>query len=61
MTYPEIAVLMPIYNPADGLKECLDRLRAQTVAFRLFLVDDGSKSKVDYRAFTIGMDCQIIE
>lgn len=61
MSEPEIAVLMPIYNPADGLKECLDSLRAQTVAFRLFLVDDGSKKKVDYKAFTQGMDCQIIE
>lgn len=61
MIEPEIAVLMPIYNPADGLKECLDSLRSQTVPFRLFLVDDGSKNKVDYAAFTKGMDCRIIE
>lgn len=61
MSEPEIAVLMPIYNPADGLKECLDSLRAQTVPFRLFLVDDGSKKKVDYSSFTQGIDCRIIE
>ena len=58
---PEIAVLMPIYNPADGLNECLDSLRAQTVKFRLFIVDDGSKKKVDYKSFTQGIDCKIIE
>lgn len=61
MSEPEIAVLMPIYNPDQGLKECLDSLRAQTVPFRLFLVDDGSKKKIDYKAFTKGLDCQIIE
>jgi glycosyltransferase involved in cell wall biosynthesis len=61
MSEPEIAVLMPIYNPDAGLKECLDSLRAQTIPFRLFLVDDGSKKKVDYKAFTKGIDCQIIE
>ena len=61
MTEPEIAVLMPIYNPADDLRECLDSLRAQTVPFRLYLVDDGSKKKVDYKAYTKGMDCKIIE
>jgi glycosyltransferase involved in cell wall biosynthesis len=61
MPESEIAVLMPIYNPDDGLKECLDSLRAQTVPFRLFIVDDGSKKKVDYKAFTKGIDCQIIE
>lgn len=60
-TEPEIAVLMPIYNPTDGLKECLDSLRAQTVKFRLFIVDDGSKKRVDYKAFTQNMDCKIIE
>ncbi len=60
MSDPEIAVLMPIYNPGDDLKECLISLRGQTVPFRLFIVDDGSNKKVDYKAYTQGMDCQII-
>lgn len=61
MSEPEIAVLLPIYNPGVGLKECLDSLRAQTTPFRLFIVDDGSKNKIDYKACTQGIDCQIIE
>ncbi|MDE2447133.1 MAG: glycosyltransferase [Alphaproteobacteria bacterium] len=60
MADPQIAVLMPIYNPVDGLKDCLDSLRAQTVPFRLFLVDDGSKTRPDYALLTQGIDCRII-
>jgi glycosyltransferase involved in cell wall biosynthesis len=60
MAEPAIAVLMPIYNPAFGLTECFDNLRAQTTPFRLFLVDDGSKVKPDYAALTKGLDCRII-
>ena len=58
---PEIAVLMPIYNPADDLQNCLDSLRSQTVPFRLFIVDDGSKKKPNYHSLTKGLDCHIIE
>jgi glycosyltransferase involved in cell wall biosynthesis len=61
MTTPELAVLMPVYNPSDDIGPCIDSLKAQTIPFRLFLVDDGSKRKVDYRALTKGMDCRIIE
>ncbi len=58
---PKIAVLMPVYNPDDDLKMTLDSLRAQTVPFRLFLVDDGSKVQTDYEALTKGMDVKIIQ
>lgn len=56
-----LAVLMPVYNPGEALHETLASLRAQTVPFRLYLVDDGSRTKPDYRALTQNMDCRIIE
>jgi GT2 family glycosyltransferase len=57
---PDIAVLMPVYNPTDELKVTLDSLRTQSVPFRLFLVDDGSKFETDYETLTQGMDVRII-
>jgi GT2 family glycosyltransferase len=57
---PDIAVLMPVYNPGDELKATLDSLRAQSVPFRLFLVDDGSKFQTDYETLTQGIDTRII-
>jgi GT2 family glycosyltransferase len=59
-TTPQIAVLMPVYNPGDDLKLTLVSLRAQTVPFRLFLVDDGSKVHTDYESLSAGMDVKII-
>lgn len=58
---PAIAVLMPVYNPAAELQMTLDSIRRQTVPSRLYLVDDGSKSKPDYHALLKGMDYQLIE
>jgi GT2 family glycosyltransferase len=60
MSNHKIAVLMPVYNPGEELTETLNSLRAQTVPFRLFLVDDGSQKKPDYAALTRNMDCQLI-
>jgi GT2 family glycosyltransferase len=57
---PEIAVLLPSYNPGPELAGTLDSLRAQTQPFRLFLVDDGSKFSVDYETLTHGMDARIL-
>jgi glycosyltransferase involved in cell wall biosynthesis len=37
-----IAVLIPVYNEAGRLRETLESLRAQSVAFTTVLVDDGS-------------------
>ena len=37
-----IAVLIPVYNEAGRLRETLESLRAQSVAFTVVLVDDGS-------------------
>jgi glycosyltransferase involved in cell wall biosynthesis len=37
-----IAVLIPVYNEGGRLRETLDSLRAQSVAFTAVLVDDGS-------------------
>jgi GT2 family glycosyltransferase len=57
---PRIAVLIPSYNPGAELKGTLDSLHAQTVGFRLFLVDDGSKQPGDYETLTADMDVRII-
>ncbi len=55
-----LAVLMPVYNPDAGLKLTLESLRKQTVPFKLFLVDDGSKHHTDYETLTSGIDIAII-
>lgn len=42
-TQPEIAVIVPVYNCAQYLRQCVDSLRSQTFQnFELILVDDGS-------------------
>lgn len=48
-----IAVLIPVYNEGGRLRETLESLRAQTVAFTAVLVDDGSTPAldVDVRAY----------
>ncbi len=60
MTTPDIAVLMPVFNPGDEIAGTLQSLRGQSVPFRLFLVDDGSRKPVDYETLTKGMDVRII-
>jgi GT2 family glycosyltransferase len=44
----DIAVLIPSYNPGNGLISTLDSLRQQTVPYHLYIVDDGSPHKPDY-------------
>jgi GT2 family glycosyltransferase len=61
MTDLRLAVLMPVYNPGAALSQTLDTLRAQTVPFRLYLVDDGSSDKPDYQTLTRGLDCRVLE
>jgi glycosyltransferase involved in cell wall biosynthesis len=48
-----IAVLIPVYNEGGRLRETLESLRAQSVAFTAVLVDDGSTPPlhVDVRAY----------
>ena len=57
----DIAVLMSVYNPGRELRLTLDSLRAQTVPFTLYLVDDGSRPKPDYPSLLGGLDCRLIE
>jgi glycosyltransferase involved in cell wall biosynthesis len=57
----DIAVLLPAYNPGSGLTQTLDSIRQQTVPYHLFLVDDGSKVKPDYKAALKGIPHTLIE
>jgi glycosyltransferase involved in cell wall biosynthesis len=45
-----IAVLIPVYNERGRLRETLDSLRAQSVAFTAVLVDDGSTPPLEVEA-----------
>jgi GT2 family glycosyltransferase len=56
-----IAVLIPSYNPGSGLTDTLNSLRAQTVPYHLFIVDDGSPRKPDYAAELRGIPHTLIE
>ena len=55
----EIAVLFTVYKPRDEIKQTLDSLRAQTIPFRLFVVDDGTPYSVDYENLSNGIDVHI--
>ncbi len=39
---PSISVIIPVYNAASYLRECLESLRRSTVACEVIVVDDGS-------------------
>lgn len=52
---------MPCYNPGAGLTVTLDSLRRQSEPFRLFVVDDGSSAKPDYRPLLADFDHELIE
>jgi glycosyltransferase involved in cell wall biosynthesis len=58
---PAIAVLLPAYNPGDGLIQTLESIRQQTIPYQLFLVDDGSKVKPDYKAALKGIPHTLID
>jgi glycosyltransferase involved in cell wall biosynthesis len=55
----EVAVLFTVYKPHDEIKATLASLKAQTIPFTLYLVDDGSPYTVDYETLTAGMDVVI--
>lgn len=43
MSTPLVSLIIPVYNAADYLKECLDSVRAQTYPnFEVLLINDGS-------------------
>jgi GT2 family glycosyltransferase len=57
----DIAVLLPCYNPPpQELADTLASLRKQSVPFRLYLVDDGSKTQTDYETAVAGIDAKIL-
>jgi GT2 family glycosyltransferase len=58
---PDIAVLIPSYNPGSGLTATLDSLRQQTAPYLLYIVDDGSPQKPDYAAALAGIPHKLIE
>lgn len=56
----DIAVLFTVYKPGDETKATLASLRAQSVPFMLYVIDDGSPYPVDYETLTKGMSVRII-
>lgn len=43
MEYPEISIIIPMYNAEDYIVECIDSILAQSFQdFDIFLLDDGS-------------------
>jgi len=60
-TARQIAVLIPAYNPGEGLSVTLKSLRRQTVPYHLFLVDDGSTRKPDYTSALRGIPHTLLE
>jgi GT2 family glycosyltransferase len=58
---PDIAVVLPVYDPGEALAMTLESLRQQTVPFRLYLIDDGSNSKPNYHGLLRGFDYRLIE
>jgi len=59
---PEIAVLMPVYNPSgEEISRTLKSLRAQDEPYHLFLVDDGSTNRPKYREWLRGIPHTLIE
>ncbi len=56
----EIAVLMPAYNPGPDIADTLNSLKAQTVPFKLYLIDDGSQRKPDYAQLLKNFDHHLI-
>ncbi len=56
-----IAVIMPCYNPGSEISWTLDSLRDQSVPFKLFVTDDGSRNKPDYRTLLRGFNHELIE
>ncbi len=57
----DIAVVLPSYNPGEEIAWTLESFRAQTVPFKLFVVDDGSVDKPDYATLLAGFDHELIE
>jgi GT2 family glycosyltransferase len=57
----DIAVLLPCYNPpSKELADTLASLHKQSVPFRLYLVDDGSKKHTEYETAVMGLDVKIL-
>ena len=56
----KLAVILPCYNPGEEIDWTLDSLRAQGVPFKLFVTDDGSTTKPDYRSLLKGIDHELI-
>lgn len=56
----DLAVILPCYNPGAELNWTLDSLQDQGVPFKLFVTDDGSRTRPDYRSLLKDFDHELI-
>jgi glycosyltransferase involved in cell wall biosynthesis len=59
---PEIAVLMPVYNPKDEeIRRTLESIRVQDEPYHLYIIDDGSARKPKYQDLLVDLPHTLIE
>jgi glycosyltransferase involved in cell wall biosynthesis len=56
----EIAVLMPAYNPGPDIALTLNSLKNQQIDFKLYVIDDGSARKPEYKSLLAEFDHHLI-
>ena len=42
MNIPVFSIIVPVYNTAEYLPDCIDSILSQNIELELILVDDGS-------------------
>lgn len=57
----DTALVLPVYAPGEEFHWTLESLKAQTIPFRLFIVDDGNDVRPDYESLLRGMNFRLIE
>ena len=57
MSSPKISIIIPVYNHAEELAECLESIKNQTFRdYEIIVVDDGSDEPLS----DLGFDARVI-